>query len=167
MKGLLPNPWVLLAFLVSLLGFGSWSYDKGVDTGSERVQSAWDRSTNAMLALRAKKAAEARKTERDLQTQADQRRERDAIATAALDSRLRAALAELRQRPQRPTGPRAELPEAPSAGAPAGCTGAGLYAPDAEFLARLADTAQRVRAQRDSCYAAYERGRKALEATSP
>jgi hypothetical protein len=57
---------------------------------------------------------------------------------------------------ERPEGRVQSCPVYTDTGAPAGCTGAGLARPDAEFLAGYAADAARLEATLEQCRAAYE-----------
>jgi len=72
----------------------------------------------------------------------------------AIDAERDAAIAELRNRPRRPAPGTAESPA--NGEAAGGCTGASLYAPDAEFLIREAARADTIRVALNACYAQYD-----------
>lgn len=77
-----------------------------------------------------------------------------------LAARADALARELRNRPERPAaGSATAAAAAPAAGA----TGAGLYRPDAEFLAGEAAAAARIAVERDECRAQYDAAREALK----
>jgi hypothetical protein len=103
---------------------------------------------------RAKAQADARVTEQVWQATADQLRRDNDEQVRAMRTRLDAALMELRNRPPRPattSTPTTRFDEAPK-----GCTGAGLYEPDASFLIREAARADEIRAAYIQCAAQYE-----------
>lgn len=103
---------------------------------------------------RAQAAAEALAKERAWQAASDKLKETHDAEVRSINTRLHAALAELRKRPTRPPTVVAPVPVA--AGSPQGCTGAGLYAQDAEFLVREAARADEIRAAYIQCAAQYE-----------
>lgn len=71
-------------------------------------------------------------------------------ANAAVNTKLASTIEWLRNRPDRPAP--GAVPSTTSSGQP-GATGAELYRPDAEFLAREASRADRLRAALQQCYA--------------
>lgn len=153
---------LLVAILVGVAIFVAGDMH-GDHAGSNRVQVAWDHANEVATQVRAIRIAAADAATKGLQAQADEDRRKHAEADKKRDARLTAALGELRLRPARPEpGPRGDPP--PSPGPAAGCSGAGLYRDDAEFLVRFADRAQQVRRQRDEYFDAYQRASKALEA---
>lgn len=159
---LLPNPWLILAGVL-LLGAAYLTGDiRGAKRGADAVQVKWD-AESAQRALRsAENVTRAQDTETKLQGDQDDARKQLAQRNDDLSRRLAAATAELRKRTTRP-GSAAGQVQTASAGTQGGSTGAGLYADDAVFLDGFADTAQRVRLQRDECYAAYERADAAVQ----
>lgn len=101
---------------------------------------------------------EARKREAELQTSADTIRKDKDNAIQNLRVAYAADLERLRQRPDRPST--TDLPTPASDGSPqAGCTGAQLYRPDAEFSLGEAVRAETIRTELKACYAQYERAR--------
>lgn len=76
-----------------------------------------------------------------------------------INSKLDAALTELRKRPQRQ--PTQNHPPTPST--TTSCTGAELYREDGEFLAGEAARAERVLTERNYYYEQYENARRQLE----
>ena len=105
---------------------------------------------------RAQAAAAALAKERAWQDAADKLKEVQDAEIRSINTRLHAALAELRKRPTRPAAPPAAAAVPDVAGSPQGCTGAGLYASDAEFLVREAARADEIRAAYIQCAAQYE-----------
>ena len=102
----------------------------------------------------AQAAAAAQAKEREWQAVADKLKETRDAEIRSVNARLAAALVELRSRPPRPDPASPSTPSADSA--PKGCTGAGLYAPDASFLIREAARADEIRAAYIQCAAQYE-----------
>lgn len=107
-----------------------------------------------VLALEKQRAQEAvvRQRERQhaeelLATNQENEREK-----AALSARVDRLLVSLQNRPARPSGD--AVP--PSGPLVVGCTGAGLYRSDSEFLVREAARADRLRAELSRCQAAYD-----------
>lgn len=111
---------------------------------------------------------EARRIEKELQEAADKSRKDLQHEITAISTQRDRALDELRKRPSRPTPGattgNAGVPTDPSAGqAPAGCTGAGLFREDGEFLVRESARANTIRAALSSCYAAVDRARSQVD----
>jgi hypothetical protein len=161
------NPWVIIGMLAVLVGVYMLGHHNGAQDGATRIQQKWDKDTAAKTEAARKDGEVKRKTEQELQIAADTKREEDAKKTQELNARLAAALSELRNRPSRPASSTSVVPTAPGAGTVVGCTGAQLYRDDGELLTRLANTAQRVRNQRDTCYAQYNNARAKLDALIP
>jgi hypothetical protein len=165
----LPNPWVILAFVLAVGGAYVAGKVEGDDDGAARVQQAWDRSDRLASAMRASRIESNRKTEQGLQADADKERETIDAEKKRLAAGLDAALRELRNRPARPSGLQSgDVPTPAGADAEVGgCTGARLYRDDGEFLARFARTAQLVRADRDACYKLYNQARDKVNGATP
>ena len=131
----------------------------GAHEGQSRIEARLSDERRGWEAERRKQAEDhageqkmARETERLMQQAADKFKN-DAYAQINRLTRARdAALDELHSRPQRPVAPTGPdgLPQV--SGTPAGCTGAGLYRPDAEFLVRFAAASAQLAVERDSCY---------------
>jgi hypothetical protein len=77
-----------------------------------------------------------------------------------LSADLAAAHRELRNRPERPGS--GDVPKSPAGGV--GCTGAGLFKPDAEFLVGHAARANKLRIDLAACQARYD---AAVKLTNP
>lgn len=163
------NPWVILAFVLAVIGAYFTGEVRGDDRGAGRVQQAWDRSDNELMQMRVKRVENNRKTERALQAKADNEREATDAEKKRLAAERDAALLQLRNRPTRPgqLGPGQLPPAADTATEVRGCTGAELYRDDAEFLTRKAHTAQLIRIDRDACYRLYNEAREKLNAMPP
>lgn len=151
---------IVLALGVSLvLSGGAWlAYKRGDKNGSDRVQAVMDkenlrRSQDALNAIK-----ETRAKEQTLQDAADaQRKARDA-KIQTLNRDLVTAIEQLRNRPERPAT--ADVPATASSGpSGAGCTGSGLYKPDADFLTREAARAKRLGIALAQCQSQYEAAR--------
>lgn len=148
--------WVAI-ILATALAASHW---KAYTSGQKQVQAQWnaERLDIAMKTLRLMENNT--RASDELQAKADTTRRNKNAHIARLDSDLAAALARLQDRPDRPGA--ADLPAHTSAGPAPGCTGAQLYRPDAEFLTRESDRAQRVLADLAECQAAYQSAREAL-----
>lgn len=139
-----PKVWIAIA-LAGVLAFSHFFVYRA---GKAQVRTAWDEQKLVdLVAARAK--------EQEWQAAADQTTKAKDEQISKINRRLVAALGELRNRPERP----AVLPENSSA-----CrsgTGAGLYRPDGEFLARLAARADAIASERDACYTTLDKLRSA------
>ncbi len=165
---LLIRPWLkylalALVVLATVFFWNRWldardaeAFARGDKAGAARVQAMWDAERTRQLADQAKREREARATETALRAQIDtNRRKSDAKLHAMAVERDR-ALDELRNRPERPTAiAGGAVPASPGADRPPepGCTGAGLYRPDAAFLVREAASAAELREHLRACYA--------------
>ena len=162
--GLIPNPWVLLAFMIALVFTGVTAFEKGDTEGRSAVQAAWTKSDLTAQIARAARILSNQQTGQQLQQDADKQRQADHDKITDLNTRLIASNNELRKRNARPADNGASAGVQPASTGPqgGGCTGAGLYSDDSVFLNGKADLFQRIRLQRDSCYAAYERAQAAV-----
>ena len=136
---------------------GVWSYRTGHASGRAEVQQKWDaeRAAHAravIAAIEERNRATAAMAARTEALKREYKRETDRIA--ADRDRL---LASLRDRPA--SG--ADVPDGAASGA--GCTGAGLARPDAEFLVGYAADAERLQSALATCQAAYDAVRAATQ----
>lgn len=133
-------------------------YWTGYTSGKKTVQAEWNverletaKQTRLLLLAKDKMVS-------DLQAKADKER---AIKNAQINSlslELDESLKRLRNRPARPAG---DMPK--PAGTGGNGTGAELYREDAEFLAREAARADKLRIQLAQCRAAYNAAREAVK----
>jgi hypothetical protein len=133
-------------------------YWKGYTSGRKAVQAEWNAerlatAENTRLLLMANAKATG-----DLQAKADKERASKNAQINSLNIELDESLKRLRNRPERPAG---DMPQATGAGGNG--TGAELYREDAEFLAREAARADRLRIAINQCRAAYNAAREALK----
>ena len=156
------NPWVILGFVVAIIGAAGAGYYQGNEAGQAKVQQAWDKERAAQEAEYAAAQAAAREKEQALQTNADQLRQEKDREIRNLNARATALANSLRDRPSRPATESSTVPSAASDGpAPAGCTGEKLYRPDGEFLAREAARGDELRILLKQCRDQYESLRRA------
>lgn len=157
MGGLIPNPWVILGFVVALLGAMAWSYDRGDSNGAARVQTILEAGQKQASEARIKQMQTNQRIERELQANAEKERKTTDANNQLLSAQLADATRRLQQRPARPTTEGSgELPQPAGPGpGSAWATGAELYRDDGLFLAGEAHLAQLVRHQRDTCYRLY------------
>ena len=134
----------LLAVIFLLLSLGG-TYYTGHIHGQEDVQVRWDREKASLIAAQHDK-------ERALQANMDKLRENKNRETARLNATVRALTHSLRDRPERP----AVGASAAVGNDAAGCNGAELYRPDAEFLIGESARADSLRIALIQCQAAYQ-----------
>lgn len=148
--------WAAILIAVALAS----SHWKVYKVGQNEVQAKWsaEKLDTAQQTLRLLESRD--RTTTALQDNADTLRRTKNAHIARLDADLATALAGLQNRPDRPSG--GSLPTDTGAGSNPGCTGAGLYRPDAGFLIREADRAQRVLADLAQCQSAYDQARAAV-----
>lgn len=147
-----PTEWIVgsLIAVTAVVGVTVWTAH-AENQGYQHAKAEFTAQVNEAV-------SEARKREAELQTSADtiRREKNDAIQNLRVS--YAADLERLRQRPERPSTP--NLPTPARDGAPqAGCTGAQLYRPDAEFSLGEAVRAETIRTELKACYAQYERAR--------
>ena len=150
--------WLAVALAAALSGAAWWAYNAIYDQGADSVQVKWDAVELERSQQSAKVAADALQTTKDLQATTEQLRKTSHAQISALNQSLAAAIAGLSNRPARPDA--GSVPGDTTAGA--GCTGAGLYRPDAEFLARESARADKLRVDIAQCQSQYNAARAAL-----
>lgn len=117
----------------------------GYINGREHVQAEWDSEKAVTVTAQHDKEAA-------LQANMDKLREDKNRETAKLRNTVAALTDSLRNRPERPA-----VPSSTSAGDGAtGCTGAGLYKPDGEFLVGESARADQIRLALITCQKAYQ-----------
>lgn len=162
---LLPNPWLILAAVVAVGGAWGLGHHQGEKSGANEVQVRWDAEINKRALQTLENKQRVSDTELKLQKESNETREATAKKLEGMATTLAAATDELRkQRVAR--GSAVGAGAASGSGASGGATGAGLYSDDAVFLTRKSDLFERIRLQRDECYAAYGRAQKALASLS-
>lgn len=166
--GLIPNPWVILGFVLALLGVAAYSYDRGDTNGAERVQVILEAGQKQAMEARIQKMQANQKIERELQANAERERKETNATNELLNRQLADATRRLQQRPARPAANGSgELPKPAGAGpGTAWATGAELYRDDGQFLVGEAHLAQLVRNQRDTCYRLYRAAQTKIKAAT-
>ena len=154
------NPWVILGFVIAIIGAAGAGYYQGNEAGQAKVQQAWDKERAAQEAAYAQAQAAAREKEQALQAGADSLRKEKDREIRDLNARAVALSNSLRDRPSRPTTESSPVPGTASTG-PSGCTPKQLYREDSEVVVGLAREADEIRAALKQCYAQYETLRKA------
>jgi len=153
------NPWVILGFVVAVIGAAGAGYYQGNEAGQAKIQQKWDRERAAQEAEYAAAQAAAREKEQELQAGADSLRKEKDREIRDLNARAVALANSLRDRPSRPTTESSPVPGTASTG-PSGCTPKQLYREDSEVVVGLAREADEIRAALKQCYAQYESLRK-------
>lgn len=138
------NPWVILGIVAMLIGTATGGYI----WGDSNRNTAWLAKTETD---KRKSIEQALATERANQERANAAIRTQAAEQAAINNRLRADLAGLRNRPERP----ANL-SAVSITRCTGATGAQLSRSDAEFLVGESARADEIRAGLAACYAVID-----------
>lgn len=158
-------PWPLLlnrytagAAALAVVAAGAFWY------GGELIQTGYDRAKQEIEAHYAEVARKAeagyRARERTHAAELANISKGTADETRDLAAAVARLTSELSKRPDRPAGG----PVPPSPADPVGCTGAGLYRPDAAFLVGESARADRLRVELKACQAAYD---SAVRLTSP
>jgi len=142
------NPWAILGVLATAIGilFGGYWW------GDSTRNTWWLAKTETD---KRKAVEEALQKERIQQGKVNDALRQQADSQAAINNRLRADLASLRNRPER-----ASNLSATAGSACTGVTGAELSRPDAEFLVGAAARADTIRAGLIACY-------QVIDATRP
>lgn len=156
-----PRVWAEIA-VAALLAFGAWwAYNAVYDRGFEARDKIALKEKAEQDAQSIKNLADAAKTTRTLAATIDSQRSASNAQLSAVTAVAARAVAGLSDRAPRPSP--GDLPVNPgNAGTTAGCTGEGLYRPDATFLIREAADAGRLRIALKACYAQYRETRKAV-----
>lgn len=155
------TPRVILELVVAAFIVGACWYVGHViySRGAHDVQVLWDADKQAQEKQTNQLKDEARAKTDSLQAQVDKQRSLSNAQIAKLSSDLSTAIDGLRDRAPRPSA--LDMPNDTGAG-PTGCTGAQLYRPDAEFLARGAAERDTLAVLLGQCQAAYSAARAAL-----
>jgi hypothetical protein len=140
------------AAIALALAAGYW---KAYTSGKQAVQLEWDAATAqaTAAALAAEQAARAK--EQELQGKADAIRRTKNAEIQSLSLRVDEYARRLQNRPDRPSSDNLPTPAGTGAST-SGCTGAGLFRRDGEFLTGLAADADRLRIALSACQAAYK-----------
>lgn len=154
--------WAGLALAVALAA----SYWKAYTMGKSTVQAKWDAQSLEVAKQSLKLSEQTTRTTTNLQAAVDTIEVTKNAQIDQLNVTVASLSSELRKRPQRPNG--GNLPNDPGVGKTAsGCTGAGLFGQDAEFLVGEAATAARLRIALKACYSQYDQARGAINGKAP
>jgi hypothetical protein len=150
---LLLNRYTAGAAALAVVAASAWWYrGELIQTGYDQAMVEMREAASIADAAARSRELEAAQTLADIQQKANDEK-------ARLSADLAAALDSLRKRPARPAG---AVPASPSD--PVGCTGASLFAEDASAALREAARADRLRADLETCRAAYD---SAVRLTNP
>jgi len=154
-----PKVWLEIAVIATLAASGWYAYTWIWDRGADYTQRKWDAVERERADASAKAASDALRITKDLQVSADKDKETKDAQIKTLNASLSTAIAGLSNRTPRPdaSGVSSHTP------AGAGCTGAELYKPDAEFLTREAARADTLQVELNACYVRYRAVRDALK----
>lgn len=151
-----------VVFVLLLAAATHWkALHSGLKMGRAEVQQKWDAERAQLERKHAQAQADARRAEQALQANADALRKKHRNEVATLNSRHAALVDSLRRRPER-AAPAAPGATPAAAGVGAGCTGAQLARPDAEFLVGYAADAARLQVALNTCRAQYDAARGSL-----
>lgn len=164
-----PTLWRTIAVAAALAGL-AWAYhlwaDHQREIGRDEIRVEWQADKLARVEQnRLLLMARDKETTR-LQASADKERQALYAKNRSIDLERDDLLKRLRNRPERPADRGDGVPAVAGAGAagPAdtGCTGAGLYGPDARFSLGVAADAARLQSALRSCRAARARDQAAV-----
>ena len=156
----MPNPWVILAFVLAIAGAFGGGYYTGKEDGKAVVQQAWDKEKAEQYAEYAKGQEAARRKEQEMQAAADQLRKDKDAEIRNINARATALANSLRNRPERPAQT-SGMPD--TARTCTGASGAELARGDGEFLSGYSADAARLEAALNQCVAQYEAVRNKLK----
>lgn len=162
------RPWlkylaVAIAVLAAVWAWNRWldgrdeaAFERGQIAGRAEVQGRWDTERGQQLEDQAKRERQYRDTETALRTEIDKNRKASDEVIRTISADRARALEQLRNRPERPPSVAGgAVPADPSPDGPAatGCTGSGLWRPDAAFLVGEAARALELKEHLRACYA--------------
>ena len=142
-----------MAILTLAAGSAWLGYSKGLQSGMLQVQSQWDAERLKTAQAHDDEMKKALQKTAALQDQVTKLRKAQADENRRIVDRYELEFAGLRNRPEARAGA-GGVPEGAAPGV--GCTGAGLAAGDARFLAWYAADAARLQLAFDGCRAQYE-----------
>lgn len=157
---------VLFAAAIAVALFG-WTHHRGYTKGAQSVQQQWDKEKARVAQAREEAEAAARRKERELWSAVEKLRQEKDSEAKHLAARYQRVIDGLRNRPERPAPTESVSAASGIIVAAAACTGAQLYRPDAEFLARESERADQLRIALKECQASYNEAREKLKGTAP
>jgi hypothetical protein len=158
------NPYLILGAVLAIGAAATGGYYSGRNSGMAEVQQAWDKEKTAQYTQYAKAMEESVEKQQQLQMGADRLRQEKDREIRDIAARNTALVNSLRDRQSRPTTQTGTVPNSTGAGSTVtACTGAELYRPDAEFLAREAARADELRVALKQCFAQYEAVRQTVK----
>jgi hypothetical protein len=156
----MPNPWVIIAFMVALATAAGGGYYRGNSAGRAEVKQEWDKEKTEQYADFANRLEVTRKREQELQANADQLRKEKDAEIRNVNARATALSNSMRNRTDRPAEGSGTSQTANASKDGSSGTGAGLYRPDAEFLVGEAARGNKLRAELKACYTQYDNADK-------
>ena len=150
-----PRVWLEIAVAAIIAVFCWWGYHTIYERGANSVQVKWNKEKIEVAQQSAKITADALSTTKSLQLTIEKLGNQTNDQISALNSNLNSAIAGLRNRPDRPSQSNLSN-NTTDAKTSTGCTGAGLYSRDGEFLSRLATDTAKLQLSLKACYAKYD-----------
>ena len=157
-----PRVWFELALFAFLGLFCWWGYNMIYDRGAASIQTKWDIEKLQVAQQTARIQANALEITKNLTSSMESQRSQTNEQLDSLNNHLADALNGLRNRPDRPSKSNMPSNTADTKSA-TGCTGAGLYRPDGEFLSRYANDTARLQLELKACYTNYDTAREAVK----
>ena len=158
----IPNPWLILTFVVVVCVAAGGGYHSGKASGMAEVQQAWDKEKTAQYAQHAKALEESVEKQQQFQMVADKLRQEKDREIRDIAARNTALANSLRDRQSRSTPNPSPVSSTTGVGQSA-CTGKELYREDSEFLIGVAREADELRVALKQCYAQYESVRQTVK----
>ena len=157
-----PRVWLELAIAALIAGACWWGYTTVFDRGAESIQAKRDADKFQAIQETVIVQANALQITKNLTASMEAQRSQTNEQLDSLNNHLADALNGLRNRPDRPS--KSNLPSnPPDTKSTTGCTGAGLYRPDGEFLSRYANDTARLQLELKACYTNYDTAREAVK----
>lgn len=151
------NPWLILAAVLAIGGAYMYGEHTGDAQGAARIQQQWDKDAKKQSDAHAKALEELREKQQGLQKGADNEREERNKQLRDANARVAALANIVRDKSDRPTQTSSVSGTANIGPTATGCTGAGLYRSDGEFLAGEAAAARTCQVYLKECRSNYER----------
>ena len=150
-----------ILFTTSLAGTALYAFSKGKQYGMSQVQTLWTQERLALSEAQAEEVMKARQREEALKVLIARQRQEHRNEIHRIGREHSALVDSLRDRPEARAGD-SGVPDGADAGV--GCTGRGLSAPDAQFLAGFAADAARLQSALRACQRAYDEVRESINA---
>ena len=154
------NPWLILLFVLAVLGAYEGGNYTGKNAGRAEIQQKWDKEKADQYAEYAKAQEAARQREQEMQAAAEKLRKDKDAEIRNINARAAALSNSLRQRQERPAKTSGVSDTARSC---AGASGAELARGDGEFLVGYSADVAKLNSALDHCIAQYEAVRNKLK----